>query len=120
MGVQEIARRRTLLRRSSGSYSRALPEVREDRWQPYRQKLKIQNALTITVFFATFQKSCIHTQYLVTMDIADYVFNEVRLILFMFGFHGEQLTCKAVEIGKFLANASFDEDGSTCKNCVRI
>ncbi len=30
---------------------RALPEVREDRWRPYWQKLKIQNVKTITVFF---------------------------------------------------------------------
>jgi hypothetical protein len=30
---------------------RALPEVREDRWRPYCQKLKIQNVASITVFF---------------------------------------------------------------------
>ncbi len=43
---------------------RALSEVREDRWWPYWQKLKIQNVATLTVFYiAIFRKSCIHISY---------------------------------------------------------
>jgi hypothetical protein len=30
---------------------RALPEVREDRWRPYLQKLKIENVAPLSVFF---------------------------------------------------------------------
>jgi hypothetical protein len=56
MGVREIAHQRTSPRRSGGI--RALPEVREDHWRPYWQKLKMQNVATITVFYiAFFRKS---------------------------------------------------------------
>jgi hypothetical protein len=39
------------LRRDAPAIIRALPEVGEDRWRPYWQKLKAQNVATPTVFF---------------------------------------------------------------------
>jgi hypothetical protein len=39
------------LRWGAPAVMRALPEMREDRWRPYWQKLKIQNVATINVFF---------------------------------------------------------------------